>query len=158
MVSAVASPVLGFVIDKCGRRALCICASSVLILIACVITMILPDAKKGEPDYAIFASLIFLGTGYSVYAAALWGAIPYTCDPKQVGTAFGICTAVQNLGLTISPLIAGALLKTSKRDGYFWYLMYFCILAMIGIMLNVWLYIDDLKNRNGVLDKVDTSE
>lgn len=82
MVSAVASPLLGYIIDKTGRRALFICASSVLILIACVFTQILTAAEKGSTNYAIFGSLIFLGVGYSVYAAALWGAIPYTCSPK----------------------------------------------------------------------------
>ena len=120
--------------------------------------MLLTGAAPGETNYAIFIPLIFLGVGYSVYAAALWGGIPYTCEPKQVGTAFGMCTAVQNIGLTISPLIAGPLLKYQRGGGYFWYLMYFCVLAAIGVCLNVWLYIDDIKNRGGLLDKVDKGE
>jgi len=37
-------------------------------------------------------------------------------------------------------------------------MMYFSVLACIGIGFNVWLYIDDIKNRNGILDKVDTGE
>jgi len=82
MVSAVASPILGLTIDKIGRRALFICASSILILIACLFTGILNNGSEDQPNNAIFGSLIFLGIGYSVYAAALWGAIPYTCKPN----------------------------------------------------------------------------
>ena len=37
-------------------------------------------------------------------------------------------------------------------------MMYFSMLAIVGIFLNVWLYMDDLKNRGGVLDKVDEGE
>lgn len=37
-------------------------------------------------------------------------------------------------------------------------MMYFSGLACIGIFFNVWLYMDDLRNRNGVLDKVDQGE
>lgn len=97
--------------------------------------------------------------GYSVYAAALWGCIPYTVPARLVGTAYGFTTAVQNIGLTISPYVGGVLLEnTEKEQGYFWLMMYFCGLAVAGICFNVWLYIDDLQNRGGVLDKVDDGE
>lgn len=65
---------------------------------------------------------------------------------------------MQNLGLTISPLIAGAILKSKETQGYFWFLTYFDVLALIGIVLNVWLYVDDLKNRGGILNRVDKNE
>lgn len=107
------SPILGFVIDKTGRRALYICASSVLILLASAITMVIPEHPTqkmgGEPQYLSLIPLILLGIGYSVYAAALWGCIPYTVPARLIGTAYGLCTAVQNIGLTISPIISGAL-------------------------------------------------
>jgi len=37
-------------------------------------------------------------------------------------------------------------------------MMYFSALACCGIVFNVWLYIDDLKNRNGILDAIDKGE
>ena len=120
--------------------------------------MVIPDSEPGDRNNLIFIPLSFLGLGYSVYAAALWGSVPYVVEPKQIGTAYGFVTAVQNIGLTISPLIAGVMLKTEKDGGYFWYLVYFEVLAVIGICLNLWLYFDDLKNRGGILNKVDKGE
>ena len=158
IISAFASPVLGLVIDKVGRRALFICASSLMILIACGISMVIPDSQPLDRNNAIFLPLSMLGLGYSVYAAALWGSVPYVCEPKQIGTAYGLVTSVQNIGLTISPLIAGSMLKTKKDGGYFWYFVYFEVLAVIGICLNLWLYMDDLKYRGGILNKVDKGE
>ena len=65
-----------------------------------------PDAPRiVDPQYLCVIPLSLLGVGYSVYAAALWGCIPYTVDPRLIGTAYGLCTAIQNIGLTISPLI-----------------------------------------------------
>ena len=32
---------------------------------------------------------------------------------------------------------------------------YYSILAIVGILLNTWMYIDDIRNRDSVLDKVD---
>jgi len=37
-------------------------------------------------------------------------------------------------------------------------MMYFCALACMGIIFNVCLYFDDLKNRDGILDRVDDGE
>ena len=93
IISAFASPVLGIVIDKVGRRALFICASSILILLACLVSMAIPDSTDTRNNL-IFLPLSLLGLGYSVYAAALWGSVPYVCDPKQIGTAYGLVTAV----------------------------------------------------------------
>lgn len=61
--------------------------------------------------------------------------------------------------MTLSPLCAGALLEhTDRDDGYFWYLIYFIFLGCIGLCLNLVLYFDDLKNRGGVLNRVDKAE
>ena len=82
IISAFASPVLGLVIDKVGKRALFICASSLMILVACGISMVIPDSEKGDRNNLIFIPLSMLGLRYSVYAAALWGSVPYVCEPK----------------------------------------------------------------------------
>lgn len=160
IISGVMSPILGITIDKIGKRALFIMTSSVLILLAALITMLIPSSTPEEgPEYLCLIPLILLGIGYSVYAAALWGCIPYTVPARLVGTAYGLCTAIQNIGLTISPLVGGVILdKTDKEDGYFYLMVYFAGLACCGIFFNVWLYIDDLKNRDGILDKVDEGE
>ena len=129
--------------------------SSVFILLACIITTLISPSNEGDPNYVCLIPLALLGIGYSVYAAALWGCIPYTVPARLVGTAYGLCTAVQNIGLTISPLIASACLETKKQDGYFWLMMYFSVLACIGIFFNVWLYFDDIRNRGGILDAID---
>lgn len=158
IISGIASPILGFTIDKVGKRTLFIASSSIMIFAACFITIFLDPRPQGDPNYLMMLPLSLLGLGYSVYAAAIWGCIPYTVDPKLIGSAFGLTTAIQNIGLTISPLIASVCLKTEKEDGYFWYLVYFCILSIIGFFINIWLYIDDIRNRGGILDKVDTGD
>ena len=94
--------------------------SSVFILLACVITTLISPSNKGDPNYKSLIPLVLLGIGYSVYAAALWGCIPYTVPARLVGTAYGLCTSVQNIGLTISPQIGSVCLGTHKQQGYFW--------------------------------------
>lgn len=55
------------------------------------ITMFLPACDQ---CYSEVGPMVLVGIGYSIYAAALWGSIPYVVEAKTVGTAFGICTAI----------------------------------------------------------------
>lgn len=107
--------------------------------------------------------LIFLGVGYSIYACALWGSVPYTVSEKLLGTAFGMCTAVQNTGLTIAfPLIGYLNGKDTKyigpgpndKEQYFNYsLIFMACLGTLGFIVNIFLYFDDINNRGGALNK-----
>lgn len=58
--------------------------------------------------------MILIGFGYSLYASVIWGSIPYTVEANTVGTAFGIVTAIQNIGLFVSPLVATAIINTTS--------------------------------------------
>lgn len=93
-----------------------------------------------------------VGIGYSIYAAALWGSIPYVVEPRTVGTAFGFCTAIQNAGMAIAPTIVGAIVDATNTDsskGYFWASAFFAFNCIIAIVLNVLLYIEDIRNNGG---------
>ena len=104
--------------------------------------------------------LIFTGIGYSIYAAAIWGSIPYIVEQSTVGTAFGIATAIQNIGLTVSPTFVWMIKDSTKSNdhGYFWVNMYFIAINIVGLLLNMSLYYIDIYHNNGILDKVEADE
>jgi MFS family permease len=76
-ISAATSPFLGILIDRVGRRGLMIIMSTVVLLVAHVTNMFLPVCTEGEHCYREVFPLVLVGIGYSIYAAALWGSIPY---------------------------------------------------------------------------------
>jgi len=79
IISAILSPILGIFIDKVGKRALFITSSSALILMACIFTTMIPAAKdETDKQWLCLIPLSLLGVGFSIYAAAIWGCIPYT--------------------------------------------------------------------------------
>lgn len=94
-MSAALTPFLGILVDKTGRRVLYMILSSCLLVTAYSLSMTLPACDKCLNE---MAPLSLSGFGYSFYASVIWGSIPYTVDPNAVGTAFGMATAVQNLG------------------------------------------------------------
>jgi nitrate/nitrite transporter NarK len=78
--------------------------SSFVMIIAFAISANLP-ATDGSRLETI--PLVLVGVAYSIYCAAIWGSIPYAVPAQSVGTAFGICTAIQNIGLVIAPTLVG---------------------------------------------------
>lgn len=163
-ISAGISPFLGCLIDKVGKRALFIMSSSFFVFCACGMTAILVqiDTSDGKSNWSCLAPLILLGLAYSVYAGALWSSIPYVVKPHTLGTAFGICTAVQNIGLTILPLgVASTIKKDNEDNKYYGYVheqILLAAFALTGFCFNIWLYCDDKHKRNGQLDKVPSAE
>jgi len=156
LISAVASPILGKAIDKVGKRALFVTISSFLLIIAFTTSAFLPDTPGSKLE---IIPLVIIGIAYSVYCSAIWGSIPYAVTPQTVGTAFGICTAIQNIGLVIAPtLVARIKTHTTKGYGYFWVMMFFVAVNCIGFCCNAYLYYIDIKYYDGVLDKVDQGD
>ena len=68
--------------------------STVMLLIAHIINMFLTQCPAGEVCFIEIGPLVIIGLGYSLYAAALCGFIPYVVESKTVGTAFGFVTAI----------------------------------------------------------------
>jgi len=83
---------LGFAIDRIGKRVLIMTISSLMFIATFTTSMLMP--KCDEPCYREVYPLILLGFAYTVYASVIWGSIPYAVEPRNVGTAFGICTAI----------------------------------------------------------------
>lgn len=111
--------------------------------------MFLPNCHE---CYTEIGPLILVGIGYSIYAAALWGSIPYVVEAKTVGTAFGFCTAIQNAGMAIAPTIIGSIIDATKNDntfGYFWASAFWVGICIISIALNTLLYFEDIRNNGG---------
>jgi nitrate/nitrite transporter NarK len=133
-----------------------ILVASFVMLLAYILTGILVTVDYGtEPSYSFLASSIILGLGYSVYTGALFSSVPFVVKPYMVGTAFGLIFSIQNGGLTVLPIaVASTIQKSKKYNGYVHEQMLLTALALISLIFNAWLYLDDIKKRDGKLDKV----
>ena len=90
-----------------------IVGSSIMVLAHCL-NLILPmcDEDQGCGKIMPVIPLILLGFSYSTYSVVLWGSLPYMVEARTLGTAFGICTACQNLGTFLAAPIIGYLTRS----------------------------------------------
>jgi len=89
LISAICSPILGWFVDKHGKRMTITIIGSLLMMVAHIIMILLPDCQE---CWSSLIPLVLLGLSYTTYAVVLWGALPYMVEARTLGTAFGICT------------------------------------------------------------------
>ena len=99
--SMIFAPFAGDLVDRIGRRASLMVLGS-LILIPAHLLM-------GITHWSPIPMMIMLGTAFVLVPAAMWPSVPLVVDEKRVGTAFGLMTAIQNMGLGLFPYLNGKL-------------------------------------------------
>ncbi|KAG8557767.1 hypothetical protein GDO81_016727 [Engystomops pustulosus] len=147
--SLVLSAAVGILIDYVGMRG-------VLAVLCAVLTL---------PVFALLAftfvpplvSTLWLGVTYSFAAASMWPSIPLVVPQATLGTAMGLATSVQMIGIGLSNVIVGRILGTKSSESkipiWRWQQMMIFLLAntIACIITSVSLNIAD-KKQGGTLN------
>ena len=97
---------------------------------------------KIYPAYPMFT----LGIAFVLVPAAMWPSIPLVVKKERVGTAFGLMTMIQNIGLGLFPLLNGLLRDITKN--YTASQIMFASLGLFGLVFAFLLKRADRKAGN----------
>jgi MFS family permease len=118
------APFFGRIVDRHGRRASMMIVGSALMVPAFLLmafTMIPPALP-----------MILLGAAFVMVPAAMWPSIPLIVEKNRVGTAFGLTTMIQNIGLGLFPWLNGLLRDTTQT--YTASMVMFSMLGVAGLV------------------------
>jgi MFS family permease len=96
-----ATPAFGFLADRFGNRAAFMAVGCVLL--AAVFPIL------AYTNLSLWVSTAMIGIAFSLVPAVLWPAVPYLVSASRLGTAYGLMTMLQNIGMLVVNLGAGAL-------------------------------------------------
>lgn len=130
------SPIFGFMVDKLGKRATIMIIGSLLIIPV--------HLSLGLTHFPPVAAMIVLGISFSLVPAAIWPAVPIMVEEKRLGTAFGLMTLIQNIGLTAFPWISGKITDLSGGD-YTRTMVMFASLGLLALVFSLLLKFSDRK-------------
>jgi MFS family permease len=139
--SMVFAPFGGRLVDRIGKRASLMVWGS-LILIPCHLAL---GLTRVHPVWPMLA----LGVAFVLVPAALWPSVPLIVRKERVGTAFGMMTAVQNIGLGGFSLLNGLLRDATKT--YTASSMMFASLGILGLLFAFLLKRADVR-EGGILE------
>ncbi len=99
--SMIFAPFAGGLVDRFGRRA--------SLMVVGALIMIPAHLLLGITHWNPIPMMAMLGVAFVLVPAAMWPSVPLVVEEKRVGTAFGLMTAIQNLGLALFPYLNGKL-------------------------------------------------
>lgn len=140
VISAATSPFIGLLVDKVGRNLVFLLIASLLVMFAHVIMAL--------TLWNLWIPMIMLGIGYSIMCSALWPLVAIAVPQQQLGTAYGVMQAIQNLGLAIASNVTGMLVDWK---GYITVELFFVFWVAISVIFCIALMIID-SSTEGMLN------
>ena len=150
------TPLFGLFVDKIGKRALLMMFGSVLLIPVYLmsayihsshyLTVYLPSTADGH--FALVAhhlppillvTMAMMGTAFSLIPAVMWPSVAYLVEQSKLGTAYGLMTMIQNIGLAGFNLLIGwandhSHAGATNPGGYDLGMWIFSILGFLGLL------------------------
>lgn len=140
--SMICAPFAGHLVDKIGKRASLMIIGSLLL----TLSHLCMGLTQIYPVYP----MALLGVAFVLVPAALWPSIPLIVKKETLGTAFGLLTMIQNIGLALFPYLNGLLRDITHS--YTQSMLMFALLGVIGLVCALLLKKADAQWGN-VLEK-----
>jgi MFS family permease len=93
------TPLFGLLVDRMGRRALFMMWGSLLL-----VPVYLMMAYTHVP---LLVPMAMMGMAFSLVPAVMWPSVAYIVEEQKLGTAYGLMTMIQNIGLFGFNLLIG---------------------------------------------------
>lgn len=143
------TPLFGSLYDKIGKGATLMIIGSVLLTIVHIL-FAMPLLNVWW--FAVII-MILLGIAFSLVPSAMWPSVPKIIPMKQLGSAYAIIFYIQNIGLSMVPVLIGNVIAANTTGGTTDYtapMSIFALFGAIAVVIAVLLKITDKKKGYGL--------
>jgi MFS family permease len=142
LFAMIATPIFGYMADRVGKRARLMVFGSVLLIPVYLM--------MAYTQVSLYVPMAMMGVAFSLIPAVLWPSVAYIVGQEKLGTAYGLMTMIQNIGLAGFNLIIGWANDTSGASldnpgGYTLGMWIFSGLGVLGFVFALLL----LKRETG---------
>jgi MFS family permease len=132
-----ATPLFGLLADRLGHRALMLVLGTLLLPMTFVVL--------GLTNLSLWVTTVMMGVSWSLVPAVIWPATTLIVEPRRLGTALGLITLIQALGMSASNIAAGWLADEAgagaqNPGGYTVMLWFFFLLSLVALSSAVLLW------------------
>jgi MFS family permease len=150
----VATPLIGLLSDRIGKRALFMMVASFLLMPVYLL--------MGFTHVTLFLPLCMMGVAFSVIPAVMWPSVAYLVDPKRLGTAFALMTLIEQCGFFALNLLIGKAndfehAGLGNMPGYRLGMLIFSILGFVGLTFAILLRVRETGPHGHGLETITTA-
>jgi MFS family permease len=133
ITTMIATPLIGLLIDKIGRRAGMMFLGSIILLPVYLM--------MAYTHITLFIPVAMLGISFSLIPAIMWPSVAFIVEEKRLGTAYALMMLIQQLGLMLFAGLIGwandySHASASNPNGYNLGMWFFSILGIVGLVFS----------------------
>lgn len=127
----VATPLLGLLSDKIGKRASLMLFASLLLMPVYLL--------MGYTNSPLLIPLGMMGIAFSTIPAVMWPSVAYIVDQNRLGTAYALMTLIEQVGFFVMNLLIGRAndyqhAGLDNLAGYKLGMLIFSLIAVVGVV------------------------
>jgi len=131
LFAMIGTPLFGLLVDRVGRRSLFMMFGSALIVPVYLM--------MAYTHVSLYVPMAMMGIAFSLIPAVMWPSVTYVVDQKRLGTAYGLMTMIQNIGLAGFNLLVGwandySAASADNPGGYALGMWIFSTLGFLGLL------------------------
>jgi len=125
------TPAFGLFVDKLGRRALLMMLGSMLLIPVYLM--------MAYTHVSLYVPMAMMGVAFSLVPAIMWPSVAYIVEQSRLGTAYGLMTMIQNIGMAGLNLLIGwandhSHASAQNPAGYHLGMWIFSVLGFLGVL------------------------
>lgn len=138
------TPLFGGIYDRIGKGATLMIIGSFMLLVVHIL-FALPILNFWW--FAVIVMLV-LGVAFSLVPSAMWPSVPKIVPMKQLGSAYAIIFYIQNIGLSLVPILIGKV--NAAFNNYSITMAVFAVFGLIAVILALTLKGEDKRGGYGL--------
>ena len=133
ITAMIATPLIGLLIDKIGKRASMMLLGSIII-VPVFLMMI-------YTDITLYIPVAMIGIAFSLIPAVMWPSVAYIVDEKKLGSAYSLMFILQQIGVAGFAFLIGSAndysnASTANPSGYNLGMWLFSILGFLALFFS----------------------
>ncbi len=153
LFAMIATPLFGLLVDRIGKRAILMMFGSLLLIPVYLI--------MAYSQVSLYLPMALMGVAFSLIPAVMWPSVAYIVDQSKLGTAYGLMTMIQNIGLFGFNLMIGwandySHAGADNPHGYNLGMWIFSILGFLGLFFSFLLRQRELGPHGHGLETITT--
>lgn len=129
LFAMIATPLFGLLADKIGKRSLLMMFGSLLLSPVYLI--------MAYSHVSLYVPMAMMGISFSLIPGIMWPSVSYLVEQSKLGTAYGLMTLIQNIGLAGFNFLIGwandySSAGVNNPGGYTLGMWIFSVLGVVG--------------------------
>jgi Na+/melibiose symporter-like transporter len=137
-------PIISPIVTVKGRKD----QALLIVSILAVLTYYWMYTMPAEPSIKVTTCLVLTAIWFSIYSSVIWSSFMLVVPQQGIAVALGIATTIQNILMTVLPVIFGKINTLRTEESYNKSLLLLILLGICGFLSSLALVHEDKASGN----------